>query len=62
LQEYEVNFIAETKSGDVITIFGGALTEDRFQFQGVRTSDQKIVFAATMKVSAEQLSPESNHN
>lgn len=52
LLEYEVNFIAETKSGDVITIFGGALTEDRFQFQGVRTSDQKIVFAATMKVSA----------
>lgn len=52
LQEYEVNFIAETKSGDVILIFGGALAEDRFQFQGVRTSDQKIVFAATMKVSA----------
>lgn len=52
LQEYEVNFIAETKAGDVILIFGGALAEDRFQFQGVRTSDQKIVFAATMKVSA----------
>ena len=57
LQEYEVNFIAETKSGDVIDIFGGALSEDRFQFQGVRTSDGKIVFAATMKASAGQLSP-----
>lgn len=57
LQEYEINFIAETKSGDVIDIFGGALSDDRFQFQGVRTSDGKTVFAATMKASAGQLSP-----
>ena len=57
LQEYEVNFIAETKAGDVIDIFRGALSEDRFQFKGVRTSDGKTVFAATMKAFASQMSP-----
>lgn len=57
LEEYEVNFISETKSGDLITIYGGALAEDRFQFQGVRLSDSKTVFAAIMKVSAQQSSP-----
>jgi medium-chain acyl-[acyl-carrier-protein] hydrolase len=50
LKEYEVNFIAETKLGDVITVFGGKIDDDKFQFQGLRSSDQKVVFAATMKV------------
>lgn len=57
LDEYEVNFISETKSGDHITILGGALSEDRIQFQGVRKQDQKAVFAASLRVSAKHLSP-----
>lgn len=57
LKEYEVNFIAETKSNDTIVIYGGALSEDKFQFQGFRTQDQKVVFAATLKVTALQLPP-----
>lgn len=52
LNEYEVNFIAETKSGDVISIMGGTTAEQCFKFHGVRSSDKKIVFAATMKVIA----------
>lgn len=60
LQEYEVNFIAETKSGDTITILGVELAPDKFQFQGIRSSDSKIMFAATMKVSAKQLVPGNN--
>lgn len=60
LQEYEVNFIAETKSGDTITILGVELTPDKFQFQGIRSSDSKIMFAAAMKVSAKQLVPGNN--
>ncbi len=52
LNEYEVNFIAETRSGDVISIHSGPIADDKFQFQGVRISDGKVVFAATMKVSA----------
>lgn len=51
LQEYEVNFIAETMSNDTIVIYGGALSEEKFQFQGFRTEDQKIVFSATLKVA-----------
>lgn len=57
LEEYEVNFIAETRSGDLIKIFSGTTSEDIFQFQGVRTRDNKIVFSATLKVRAQQLSP-----
>lgn len=57
LQEYEVNFIAETRSNDTVLIQGGTLSDDKFQFQGVRVQDNKIVFAATLKVSAEQLVP-----
>jgi medium-chain acyl-[acyl-carrier-protein] hydrolase len=60
LQEYEVNFIAETKSGDAIAILGAELGPDKFQFQGIRGSDSKIMFAATMKVSAKQLVPGNN--
>ncbi|WPU64123.1 acyl-[acyl-carrier-protein] thioesterase [Peredibacter starrii] len=51
LKEYEVNFIAETMSNDTIVIYGGALSEDKFQFQGFRTQDQKVVFSATLKVA-----------
>jgi len=60
LHEYEVNFIAETKSGDTIGIFSGELAADKFQFQGIRSGDCKVVFAATMKVSARQLVPGNN--
>jgi medium-chain acyl-[acyl-carrier-protein] hydrolase len=60
VKEYEVNFIAETKSGDEIKIFSSKLSDDRFQFQGQRLSDKKICFAATLKVSAQQLSPANN--
>lgn len=60
LREYEVNFLAETKSGDAISIWSGELSDDKFQFQGARGSDGKIMFAATMKVSAKQLLPQNN--
>lgn len=60
LREYEVNFIAETKSGDLISILGTTLSDDSFQFQGLRTSDNKTVFAATLKVSAGQSAPPFN--
>lgn len=53
LHDYDVNFLAEAKSGDVISIqhvvdssiSGPTLT----QFQGVRVSDQKPVFAARLR-------------
>jgi acyl-ACP thioesterase len=57
LNEYDVNFIAETRSDDVISILGATLSDDRFQFQGLRKSDNKIVFAAVLKVSAGHLVP-----
>jgi medium-chain acyl-[acyl-carrier-protein] hydrolase len=62
LNEYEVNFLSETRAGDVISILSGETSDDRFQFQGVRLSDNKNVFAATMKVSAGQLAPLNNHS
>lgn len=52
LKEYEINFIAETKLGDTISIFCAQTETLKYQFQGVRNSDQKIVFAATLTVSA----------
>lgn len=60
LKEYEVNFIAETKSGDHIKIFSGKTSDDRFQFQGLRSGDNKIVFTAATTVIAGQLPPSSN--
>lgn len=57
LEEYEVNFLAETHAGDVISICSASGAEEKFQFQGIRGSDQKNVFAATLKVSAGHLSP-----
>ena len=57
MREYEVNFIAETKSGDVLYIFGTTFSDDSLHFQGPRSADNKIVFAATFKVIAGQLAP-----
>lgn len=60
LREYEVNFLAETKSGDTIVISSGEAASDKIQFQGTRSSDGKIMFAASMKVTAKQSSPQNN--
>ena len=51
LHDYEVNFLAETKSGDVISVqkFPSELKKGESQnthFQGVRLSDSKPVFTA----------------
>ena len=55
LQEYEVNFLAETKSGDRVQVQQTVAASEgddvsRTQFQGLRSSDQKPVFTAQMKV------------
>lgn len=60
LKEYEINFLNETKSGDTIKVFGGQVSDERFQFQGYRSVDNKPVFVATLKVNARQLVPSSN--
>ena len=59
LHQYEINFLAETKMGDLIKVQKGQ--QDRLEddtaliyFQGVRTVDQKIVFSARMKTSVIQ--------
>lgn len=48
LEEYEINFLAETKMGDVVTLQQGR--EELTQFQGLRKSDEKIVFTARMRI------------
>lgn len=51
LKEYEVNFLAETHAGDLITVLAdtpGAGPEHRRQFQGWREIDGKTVFAARL--------------
>lgn len=58
LHEYEVNFLAEAKSGDVVSIqeavheplVGSAV----IQYQGVRVSDSKPVFSARLHVSCDE--------
>lgn len=55
LIEYEVNFLAESKSGDVVSVQEAAaqITEEIYsviQFQGIRASDQKPIFTARMKI------------
>lgn len=60
LSGYEVNFIAESKAGDEVLIFSGPLSGDEIQFQGVRNSDKKVIFASTLKITAEQLAPDCN--
>lgn len=54
LHTYEVNFLLEAKSGDMITVQKTIKDENlgpfnRVYFQGIRHSDQKPVFTATMK-------------
>lgn len=53
LYEYEINFLAETKKGDAITVQGHAdsaqqLSGEGVRFQGLRKSDGKVVFTARM--------------
>ena len=57
LHQYEINFLAETKMGDVIHV--QKAKQDQVQneksviyFQGQRSLDQKIVFSARMKTTA----------
>lgn len=54
LYSYEVNFLAETTMGDVISVCTSVTdAQDEFhmtQFQGFRKSDRKLVFSAEMKV------------
>lgn len=56
LYGYEVNFLAEAKTGDVVNVQKGLgeIKDGVFkynQFQGVRTSDQKPIFTARLKFS-----------
>lgn len=60
LNEYEVNFLNETKSGERVKIFGGEVSADRFQFQGQRSTDNKAVFVATVTANARHLVPQNN--
>lgn len=53
LHEYEVNFLAETKSGDRITIQRYRDESAFVQFQGLRKADGKVVFSARMRVTGE---------
>lgn len=51
LEEYEINFLAESRKGDLISVQrGGSETEP--VFQGLRKADGKIVFTARMKLAA----------
>lgn len=56
LHQYEINFLAETKMGDVIHV--QKAKQDQMQneksvtyFQGFRSTDQKVVFAARMRTT-----------
>lgn len=56
LHQYEINFLAETKMGDVIKVQKGQQDQSQNErsviyFQGVRSVDQKAVFSARMKTS-----------
>lgn len=58
LHTYEVNFLAEAKSGDLITVQKTVKDEsigpfNRVYFQGIRSSDSKPVFTAMMKTSTD---------
>lgn len=50
LEKYEINFLAETKSGDVVSVQMAPVAdkENATQFQGVRAVDSKPVFTAVM--------------
>lgn len=51
LEKYEINFMAETKSGDVVSVQMSPVAGDSntTQFQGVRLADNKPVFTARMQ-------------
>lgn len=56
LHEYAVNFLAETKTGDLVTIQRApeemlAANEGLIKFQGIRAKDGKPAFLAHMRVS-----------
>lgn len=53
LHEYEINFLAETRKGDRITVQESALprVDENALFQGLRKSDGKVVFTARLKVT-----------
>lgn len=49
LTKYEINFLAETKSGDKVTLLKTNAPDTSItQFQGVRTADGKPVFTARL--------------
>lgn len=55
LREYEVNFMAETKLGDLVQVQKTPTdlatgSESFIHFQGLREADQKPVFTASMRV------------
>lgn len=50
LLEYEVNFLAETVPGDIVSVQKGGEPAE-LRFQGIRTGDGKQVFTARMKLS-----------
>jgi acyl-ACP thioesterase len=57
LKSYEVNFLAETKSGDVVKVQRGMHdaqngNESVIHFQGLRVADSKPVFTALLHVLA----------
>lgn len=51
LHEYEINFLAETKKGDEITLQRGQESGSWVHFQGLRKADGKTVFTAKLKIS-----------
>ncbi len=56
LHQYEINFLAETKMGDLIKVQKGQLDQSQNElaviyFQGLRAEDQKVVFSARLKTS-----------
>jgi acyl-ACP thioesterase len=52
LYEYEINFLAETRKGDRITVQQAASPDGRNEFfQGLRKQDGKVVFTARLLVS-----------
>lgn len=61
LKEYEVNFLAESKIGDVIKLqkfennSEDILADQIVHFQGLRATDNKFVFTAKLKIAKERV-------
>jgi hypothetical protein len=56
LEEYEVNFLSETRVGDTVVIKRGGMEASaggslRCAFQGRRTGEDKPVFVACLRAS-----------